>query len=345
MHAYYSTALYERPDARKMAEKEWQGAELIFDLDADHIPGAEKMSYKDQLMEVKKEVHKLLHTFIIGMFGFREEHISLYFSGGRGYHIHVTDPRVYRLGSKERRELVDMIIGEGLDETLQFGKTQLDKKRHIRLMPMPHDGGWKGLIARGIFSLLDDIESRSEESALGFLVNCSKRYSLRDKNGRRFGKVTVKKAYIDLFSGPNGNRPIDKMRKGIFEVFSTDRYRDFFFELIRSMALVDLTGETDEPVTIDTHRLIRAPGTLHGKTGFQTMRIGLTELDSFDPLNDAVVLPEEPMTVDCLDSVEVHLRGEDISVAKGLQELPSYTAAFLIGRGQAILPKELTSIS
>ena len=36
-HAYYSTAYYEKPDAGTMAEKGWCGADLIFDLDADHI--------------------------------------------------------------------------------------------------------------------------------------------------------------------------------------------------------------------------------------------------------------------------------------------------------------------
>ena len=35
-------------------EKEWLGAELIFDLDADHIEGADKMTYMEILAEVKK---------------------------------------------------------------------------------------------------------------------------------------------------------------------------------------------------------------------------------------------------------------------------------------------------
>ena len=39
-HVYNSTAYYEYPDARKMNEKNWLGAELIFDLDADHLPNA-----------------------------------------------------------------------------------------------------------------------------------------------------------------------------------------------------------------------------------------------------------------------------------------------------------------
>ena len=37
VHAYYSTAYYEAPEA-KMEEKGWLGADLFFDIDADHIP-------------------------------------------------------------------------------------------------------------------------------------------------------------------------------------------------------------------------------------------------------------------------------------------------------------------
>ena len=35
---YYSSAYYEQPDASEMGMKGWIGADLIFDIDADHIP-------------------------------------------------------------------------------------------------------------------------------------------------------------------------------------------------------------------------------------------------------------------------------------------------------------------
>src|SRR5437667_6024586 len=37
-HAYYSSAYYDNPDAPTMEKKGWLGADLIFDLDADHLP-------------------------------------------------------------------------------------------------------------------------------------------------------------------------------------------------------------------------------------------------------------------------------------------------------------------
>ena len=79
-HLYYSSAYYRFPDQHKMAEKEWLGAELIFDLDADHIEGADKMTYMQILAEVKKHTMRLL-DMLMNDFGFHENNIRLYFSG------------------------------------------------------------------------------------------------------------------------------------------------------------------------------------------------------------------------------------------------------------------------
>ena len=56
-HIYYSSAYYEKPDAATMGEKGWCGADLIFDLDADHIMRA---PYDQMLARVKVETEKLL---------------------------------------------------------------------------------------------------------------------------------------------------------------------------------------------------------------------------------------------------------------------------------------------
>ncbi|WP_273278084.1 DNA primase small subunit domain-containing protein [Methanothrix soehngenii] len=111
-HVYHSAAYYQRPGAPTMKEKIWQGADLIFDLDADHLRGAAR-SYAGMLEQVKRETLKLL-SFLLSDFGFAESKISVVFSGGRGYHIHVRDPRIYSFGGDERREVVDYLSGRGL---------------------------------------------------------------------------------------------------------------------------------------------------------------------------------------------------------------------------------------
>lgn len=68
-HLYYSSSYYRFPDQHKMLEKEWLGAELIFDLDADHIEGADKMTYMEILSEVKVHTLRLLEM-LMDDFGF-----------------------------------------------------------------------------------------------------------------------------------------------------------------------------------------------------------------------------------------------------------------------------------
>ena len=52
MHAYFSSAYYETPGAPTMEEKGWLGADLVFDLDADHIDRVKGMPYEAMLEEV-----------------------------------------------------------------------------------------------------------------------------------------------------------------------------------------------------------------------------------------------------------------------------------------------------
>jgi len=106
------------PAAGTMKEKKWEGADLIFDLDADHLPQKAR-SYAEMLANVKSETGKLL-DFLLEDFGFEEDTIRVAFSGGRGYHIHVHDPRVLALESAQRREIVDYIGGTGLSVDYLF---------------------------------------------------------------------------------------------------------------------------------------------------------------------------------------------------------------------------------
>ena len=76
-----------------MDEKGWLGADLVFDLDADHLEGAHDMTFEEMLAEVKVEFKKLLDSYLLGDFGFDEKDILIVFSGGRGYHAHVRDKR------------------------------------------------------------------------------------------------------------------------------------------------------------------------------------------------------------------------------------------------------------
>ena len=98
----------------------------------------------------------------------------------------------------------------------------------------------------------------------------------------------------------------------------------------------------DEPVTTDTNRLIRLPGTLHGGSGFRVQRLTRAELDDFDPLVDAI--PEtfvgHDITVDVQAERTLELLGETLTVRPGVVSVPEYAGVFLMARGTAEKAKQ-----
>src|SRR6056297_762462 len=89
-HVYFSAARYDDPGASTMAAKGWRGADLIFDLDADHLPGVDEAeaSYAEMLEACKDALQRLL-DLLREDFGFTDDELLVVFSGGRGYHVHV----------------------------------------------------------------------------------------------------------------------------------------------------------------------------------------------------------------------------------------------------------------
>jgi len=89
-HVYFSAGRYEDPSAPSMDEKTWLSSDLVFDLDADHLPAVElgEDSYAEMLAKCKDALLCLL-DFLENDFGFDD--LTVVFSGGRGYHVHVRD--------------------------------------------------------------------------------------------------------------------------------------------------------------------------------------------------------------------------------------------------------------
>jgi len=337
-HAYHSSAYYEKPDAPTMAEKSWMGADLVFDLDADHLKNAAELTYPEMLAEVKRQIIRLIDDFIAGDLGFDADKLKIVFSGGRGYHVHVLDPRVLSLGSHERREIVDYITGTDLDFDWAFPMRSFDARQFAqrttiiqrREMPDKESGGWKGRMGGGIDRFLIDLEVIGEGEAV-------KRYSgMKDReSGRAIGDKTVGGMYQELFEKRKGARGVDRMRsERNFEIFSRQNYLNAFVLLVEDLVKVSLVGETDEPVTSDIKRLIRLPSSLHGKTGLRVTELDRGDLDDFSPLRDAIptILTDRSVKVVAKDDVDIDLRGERISLKKGEGEAPEFAALFLACR-------------
>jgi len=330
-HCYYSTAYYKTPAAPTMEEKEWMGADLIFDLDADHLKNADKMTYSEMLEQIKKEMINLVDSFICGDLGFGEKEVKIVFSGGRGYHAHVSSPKVLSLGAPERREIVDYVTSKGLDmdwafpekrtatSSVNIGNRTLTNVAVDRLVPGADSGGWRLRMRNGLAAVVDDVVSMNAKEL-------KKKYPSISK--------TVDKTLINV------QKDVASSKVSIFERSTmatlTKKSQEILMRIMTEDVMITLAGEVDEPVTADIKRLIRLPGSVHGKSGLRVTPLTRDELTNFDPLRDAV--PKEyssdPVKITMKRDSEITMLGERMSL-KGETEVPEYAAVFLVGRKMA----------
>jgi DNA primase small subunit len=341
MHSYYSVAYYQDPGLQPMGEKfkTWMGADLIFDLDADHLQNADEMTYEEQLREVKEEVKRLLFDFILDDLGLPREHTHLHFSGGRGYHVHVRAPDVLKLDSRSRRQIVDYITGRGLDFSKLFPKKTTDYNPRFRSYKEERDfrsrdeGGWITKIYEGKDRLLEKLmEFETKKDRVDYLLRISTRKKLDIKEKK------CRSIIEDLFYKDDGRTARKMISKDSFTQTALPKRDDDFLALAASFSSIDLSGETDEPVTTDIKRLIRCPGSLHGKTGLKVVEVDMDSIDDFDPLRDAVALSPDPVRIKVLADEDQSLGGENFHLKEGETEVPLFLAYFLIARRLAVLP-------
>lgn len=346
-HVYYSSAYYRNPSDATMAAKEWLGADLIFDLDADHLRQAEGKSYADQLRLARERFRDLVDDFLFSDFGFDPRDVQLVFSGGRGFHAHVHADAVLSLSSGERRELVEYILGVGVDPmggiremreagqgpalSMGFGGELSGaeagrpiggrNRPFLRLAP-PDAPGWPGRLTRSFFRIL----ARWDEGGVELAAREMRDAGASEPIAREWADRLVRQG--------KGKR----IREGLSLDVATVDFPPELLGQILDQARIEMQGETDAPVTTDVHRLIRLPGSLHGGTGFRVLPLTRDELDGFEPFRDASI------ALDGAPVVEVQLLTDvDYPTVPGTTRgkegerltIPRATALFLTLRGEA----------
>jgi DNA primase small subunit len=305
-HAYYSSAYYEEPNAPTMKDKRWLGADLIFDLDADHLM---RGPYDVMLRRVKEETQKLL-AMLTGEFGIDQKTIDIVFSGGRGYHVHVKDIAFRSWGSAERRELIDYVCGIGIDPALMLaGKA-------------PPRASWQVRYREALLEYLRWLATLEKKEALAHLA------ALPGIGKAIAGDLlNQREAIIDELMHAPSPLLLKKFR-GLAAILSAEDGE--FHTRLRARAAL-----ADEPVTTDTKRLIRMPTSLHGGSGMRVQQIEARDLAAFDPLVDAVVFGTRDVRVDVTVPRPTPMLGSTYQCAKGITTVPEAVAVFLCCRGMA----------
>ena len=282
---FYSTAYWKRPYELKMDDKGWQGADLIFDLDGDHLPGVTDKDFPAMLEVIQEQAWSLWNDFLEPEFGFDEQFLQVTFSGHRGFHLHYRDPKFFHLDSEARRELVSHIRGEGVDVKGGLARFRESDAK-----------GWTRRLRSGMddmMSTLTNINRQVEGSTEELRRLEAELRSLQQREGKT-SQVTAEsiRKLAALIDHPERSR---RLREGRFDLLSN--YQGLFLNLLKSDASVVLgsAGETDEVVTIDVRRQIRWPTSLHGKSGMRVTEFPLNRLDPdtssrFNPLHETLVL-------------------------------------------------------
>ncbi|MDR0373420.1 MAG: DNA primase small subunit PriS [Nitrososphaerota archaeon] len=337
---YHSCAYYDNPDF-DMDKKGWIGSDVVFDIDADHIPtscnkihdefrcakcgfegrgitpdacpccGATKFEATIWACDLciasaRDEVVKLL-DILENDFGFSQNEVRVFFSGHRGYHVHLESEVVRSLDSMARKEIVDYVTGLGLN-ILEKDKEkgQRKKKPNSKKFNL-HDFGWNRRLKLGMQSFL--------ETALPADL---KEVGLRNK-ALLDNKDTIIK------------RAINEGKWESIQGVSVQTWLKLAKHIREAQA-----AKIDTVVTTDIHRLIRMSGTLHGKTGLKKAEFKPKELQIFDPFTEAVAFKKGEVKVLVFDAPEFRMSGKTLGPYKNQTvELPTAAAVLLICKRRA----------
>ena len=338
---YRSCAYYENPGA-EMDKKGWLGADLVFDIDADHIPTScnkihdewacgkcgfsgkgitpetcpicegRKFNTKTWpcelcLKSAKEETAKLI-DMLEKDFGFSSKEISVFFSGHRGYHVHVENEAVKTLDAMARKEIVDYVSGLGLAISSDKAKSRSAKRRASRGFSL-HDFGWNKRLKLGLQN---------------FLLKATKE-DLRNVGIKGKSAAILRNKEVIL------KRCVEEGRWGSVKGVGVKTWRKLA-EYVKGLE----SSKIDTVVTTDTHRLIRMNGTLHGKTGLKKVEFPLRSLEDFDPFEEAVAFKEGAVKVFVSDAPEFRLGGNVFGpYINQTVELPTAVAVLLICKGRA----------
>jgi len=343
---YYSCAYYENPEA-EMNKKGWLGADLVFDIDADHIPtkcdkihdewtcktcgfcgtgaqpekcskcGGQKFDTKTWPCErcidsAKDETAKLI-DMLEKDFGLSERDIHIFFSGHRGYHVHVENESVRVLDSIARKEMVDYITGLGLNLSRKE-KAGSDGKALSRAFNL-HEFGRYGRMKRDIRRFIEGA-TKDYLAAAGI------------KGRASTGILQYRQQVLEHC-----------IEKGLWDSVR-DVGDETWFKIAAYLTNLQISV-IDTVVTTDIHRLIRMNGTLHGKSGLLKIEFPVKRLTAFDPFKEAVAFKEGTVKVSVSSAPEFRI-GESMygPYRNTIVELPTAAAVLLVCKGRADVVNE-----
>ncbi|HEY4698787.1 MAG TPA: DNA primase small subunit domain-containing protein [Nitrososphaerales archaeon] len=315
---YYSTSFYTDPSL-PMHAKDWKGSDLVFDIDADMLSSPCRVQHdkwicrgcgfqKNGIRTVKcpkckgLRIHEINIACNLCLFAAKKEAIKLLDILVDDFGIKRDEIYVYFSGSMGYHITVSNSIFEKSD---QFARSEI----------VDYVSG-KGLIPKSL-----GVSDNSTYDELMDKLPSETDFGWRGRIARHF-KV-VKESYEE------GS---EDAKKTMIELYVQKKYKKFTRDVQK--AAKTSGANVDPSVTTDIHRIFRLPGTLNGKTGL--LKKKCKDIDTFDPLIDAVVIDKKLIKVEVDLSPKFTLLGEEFGPFNSEKiELPAMAAVYLMGLGMA----------
>lgn len=313
---YYSTSFYDEP-LKQMHEKGWKGGDLAFDIDADTLSSPCRQEHD-------KWVCRNCGVENIGV----KPHKCPSCKGTRIHEVNIACNVCLEAAKNEAIKLLNILIND-----FGFQKSNID-------IYFSGSMGYHLSINNSVLGYANQT-IRSEivdyVSGRGYIPE-SLGVSQKSKYDNLIERLPSENDYgwrgriAKHFKSNYNNEESDDIRVTLANMYL--KIGDKKFRYAIEDAAKRSGSMVDPSVTTDVHRILRFPGTLHGKTGLLKKRCH--DLESFSPLNDAVVLGEEPIKILVDNSPKFSLLGKQFGPFKSESiKLPTMAAVYLLGQGMA----------
>ncbi len=299
-HISYSVGYFKYPEKRPMEAKEWTGADIVYEFDADdfdlpcknehdtwvcknevcnktgygHLDKCTECGSPVEVIEwtcekclgkAKEETLKLI-DMLVEDFSLDPNYFIISFSGSKGYHVRITDPKIIPLSKASRAIMMHYILGNDINlEKLGF---TIDKKQWS--IPSPDKAkGWGKKILNYLITIIRDSNEKELKSKLN---------------------ITSQKAKLIY---ENKEVILNKMYHNSI-LWSDFTSQDKFWSNFLYQAIENIKLKIDPSVAQDIYKIVRVPDTIHGGTGFLAKSIkDEEELKGFDPFKDPIVFKSD----------------------------------------------------
>jgi len=347
----YSAAYYKAASARPMEKKGLLGADLIYEFDAGDMQtscrekhdfwmcgkcGATgkgaltrcpkcsspvkqyKFPCEHCLGETKRQVLTLLRILETELD--LSNGVSINFSGNVGYHVHIRAESIRQLSPDARMELVDYLTASGF--VPEYNGFDLSSK----MLRCPKLAGVKGVRARVMQHLIEFLENASKDELAQY--GCISIPSKRKREGWALASYIYN----------NKASVVSRLKNGTLFYIGSKNIASAFWGAIIEHAVRLSSVKLDRQTSVDIHKIIRVPDTLHGSTGLVAKTVSLNELKNFNPFKHALAFGSNQIKVFINKAPEFKIVNSTFGPFENEQAtLPEYAAIYLVAKGVATL--------